>query len=342
MKKETKQKLELLFIPCQENDFRPKLLTSRFLVNYVIFLVLLKFISVGFLLLLPKTSFFADISSQEIISIVNNGRLQLGLAPLNQSKKLTEAAYSKAEDMFNLDYFGHYSPEGKSPWYWFKKVKYDYQYAGENLAIGFVESSETYSAWKQSPLHYANIANSRYQETGVAVLKGIFQGNEVYLIVQLFGAPAEEKSPITAKAQTEPIGPIQPEKKKQEVAANDSTIVKGEETEEIIVPDSETVVNPAIGQIVSESEQRQKTFAFAAANFLATKYNRILEGVLFASILILTIILLINIFIRIDVQRWDLTAKTSSLILILIILFLFGCSQASGRPFQAGLLRLIF
>ena len=59
----------------------------------------------------------------------------------------------KAQDMATLGYFAHVSPDGKTPWYWIEKVGYDYQYAGENLAINFSDSKDVTNAWMASPLH---------------------------------------------------------------------------------------------------------------------------------------------------------------------------------------------
>ena len=42
--------------------------------------------------------------------------------------------------------------EGKTPWYWFGEVGYDFRFAGENLAVYFSDSVEVERAWMNSPL----------------------------------------------------------------------------------------------------------------------------------------------------------------------------------------------
>ncbi|MDP1629757.1 MAG: CAP domain-containing protein, partial [bacterium] len=85
-------------------------------------------------------------------------------------------------------YFSHVGPEGAEPWYWIKKAGYDYVYAGENLARGFIDANSVFNAWMKSAGHRANILNSRYTEIGVAVLSGNMAGRETTLIVQMFGS----------------------------------------------------------------------------------------------------------------------------------------------------------
>jgi len=71
-------KLKLIFIPCLENNYKPKFLESKFLFYYLLFLHILKFITVSYLICLPKTIFFADISSTSLIKLTNQGREALG------------------------------------------------------------------------------------------------------------------------------------------------------------------------------------------------------------------------------------------------------------------------
>jgi uncharacterized protein YkwD len=52
------------------------------------------------------------------------------------------------------------------------KGKYNYSYAGENLAMGFGKDEKAQNlAWKNSPTHYANIVKPKFTEVGIAVCK---------------------------------------------------------------------------------------------------------------------------------------------------------------------------
>ena len=95
----------------------------------------------------------------------------------------------KAEDMLAHDYFAHTSPQGTTPWSWFDKSGYDYKYAGENLAMGFVSLPDQQQAWMNSTEHRKNILNPNFQDIGVAVVQGRIDGAETTLTVEEFGAP---------------------------------------------------------------------------------------------------------------------------------------------------------
>ena len=134
----------------------------------------------------------ADITAQRMIELTNESRKDSGLLPLKVNDKLTAAAAAKVDDMFRFQYFDHNSPSGLTPWHWIKSAGYDYLYAGENLAIDFVTAEGTHMALMRSITHRDNILKPNYVEIGVAVKKGIFEGNESIIIVEQFGAPLEK------------------------------------------------------------------------------------------------------------------------------------------------------
>jgi hypothetical protein len=124
---------------------------------------------------------------------------------LQISPILEEAARLKAKDMFANGYFAHESPKGTSPWHWFGVAGYDYEYAGENLAIGFLEPEEVYNGWVQSFTHHQNLLNPNFKEIGVAVVSGKFNGNHTTIVVQLFGS---QKYVAKAPLATTPPKPV--------------------------------------------------------------------------------------------------------------------------------------
>jgi hypothetical protein len=95
---------------------------------------------------------------------------------------------AKVEDMFQNQYFAHESSTGEKVSDLAKKFGYDFLLIGENLAMGnFSSDEDLVLAWMESPGHRENILNEKYQEIGVAVKKGIFEGKEVWIAVQHFG-----------------------------------------------------------------------------------------------------------------------------------------------------------
>lgn len=131
----------------------------------------------------------ADEFLAKTLELINEARQNNNLKPLKINPLLSEAALLKANDMSENNYFSHYSPTGVSPWYWFKKVNYSYEIAGENLAADFETPQTMVSAWLNSTTHKANILNSQYTETGLAKVFGNYKGKKAMLVVQLFAKP---------------------------------------------------------------------------------------------------------------------------------------------------------
>lgn len=144
----------------------------------------------------------SEITSGNIVRLVNEAREKEGVAILETSAVLGEIAREKAEDMLENDYFAHTSPKGITPWYWFGKNGYDYRYAGENLAINFQDAESEQSAWMGSPTHRKNILNADYREVGVAVVSGKIDGKPAIIAVQEFGTRAGGSKPADKKEST--------------------------------------------------------------------------------------------------------------------------------------------
>lgn len=111
--------------------------------------------------------------------------------------------------MVQNGYFSHESPSGLTPWFWLDKVGYDYEYAGENLAVNFTNSEDVSNAWMNSPLHRANILSENYKEIGMAMHDGVYENKDTIFVVQMFGSQVEKEivpdtSVITSNTETTP------------------------------------------------------------------------------------------------------------------------------------------
>ena len=125
-----------------------------------------------------------------VIQWANIQREQYGLPLFKENAALNISAELKAQDMFTEQYFAHSSPSGEGVGDLAKIVGYEFITIGENLAFGNFKNDEALvQGWMDSPGHRENILNARYQEIGVAVLKGIFEGRSVWLAAQHFGLP---------------------------------------------------------------------------------------------------------------------------------------------------------
>jgi hypothetical protein len=181
------------FIPHAENEHRPHFLhgeNSRHLLGIALFFELVLFV-IPFLDFpgLVRTLNLGAVLPGVLSTLTNENRLSNNLPPLVENPLLTRAAELKAEDMAAKGYFAHVSPEGKTSWYWFEEAGYNYAYAGENLAVNFVDSEDVAEAWINSPTHRANIVGKNYTEVGTGMAVGIYKGQETIFIAQLYGTP---------------------------------------------------------------------------------------------------------------------------------------------------------
>lgn len=126
-----------------------------------------------------------------LVSLTNKDRVAANLSELKVNPLLEKAAQMKADDMAAKGYFAHNTPEGLTPWYWFKEAGYKYVYAGENLAVNFENSEDVETAWMNSKGHFLNIVNPKYTEIGIATSTGTYKGRTAIFVVQMFGTPSK-------------------------------------------------------------------------------------------------------------------------------------------------------
>ena len=179
------------FIPHEENIHRPHLLRDYSIRNILVILIFLEMFTflIPFFSNVNFTGGMAAVLPGILSDLTNANRTEQNLPALTVSPLLTEAAQLKANDMATYGYFAHTSPTGKSPWYWLDQVGYNYQYAGENLAVNFSDSQDVVNAWMASPTHRANIVKGNYTEVGTAIATGLYQGQETTFVVQDYANP---------------------------------------------------------------------------------------------------------------------------------------------------------
>ncbi|KKS21469.1 MAG: hypothetical protein UU77_C0002G0020 [candidate division WWE3 bacterium GW2011_GWC1_41_7] len=176
------------FVPHPHHKTRATLLSHSAIFTYLLGIVLI----FGSFRLISKTfpgvlGYASDITTQDLLNLTNQKRLESGLTELRINSALSSAAKRKAEDMFKEGYWSHISPSGTEPWDFILRENYDYVYAGENLAKNFNTSKDVVQAWVNSSSHKENIMNKNYEEIGFAVVNGVLDGYETTLVVQMFG-----------------------------------------------------------------------------------------------------------------------------------------------------------
>lgn len=193
-----------LFIPHEENNFRAKSLHADFLTVYLViaFLMMILFKQGN---IHDVLGFATDISVDKLYQLTNEQRQNNNLPSLSLNSSLSLAAQRKAENMFQQNYWSHYSPDGKTPWDFILGAGYQYEYAGENLAKNFLFSNGVVDAWMNSQTHRDNLLKKEYAEVGYAIVNGTLNGEQTTLVVQMFGTPiAGSFSPPPVQAE-EPV-----------------------------------------------------------------------------------------------------------------------------------------
>jgi len=189
------------FVPHKGNNHRSKIIHNSSLFA----LILLILFTSWFSILINKThpeilGISYSISDQELLRLVNEERIKNGSSPLRMNNKLINAANNKANHMFSNNYWAHFAPDNTTPWEFITKSNYDYVYAGENLAKGFVNARDVVEAWMNSPAHKDNILSRQYEDIGFAIVEGNLQGEDTVLVVEIFG---KEKNQFLAKVEDE-------------------------------------------------------------------------------------------------------------------------------------------
>lgn len=335
-----------VFVPEEANQFFPRGLQSKYLFLYGVILIGIKIGIISFFLILPQFDYFSTITQQRLLDLINRARAENGLSQVVLNTQLSETASFKIEDMFRVGYFDHTSPTGVTPWFWFKKAGYNYEYAGENLAINFFQSDDVFNAWMQSPAHRENILNANFNEIGLAVKSDKLQNQETVLAVLVFGKQPKKNTQVIADktkiAQTQPSSLPKNQQSKARVAtANATPIIQKTIPSSSLSPSVAPALaptpafqvlpaeNPAQKNLLENIELKQgeikepevsPSSQFAKMvkvdNSADEKTSRVLGAFVSKTdeavksfylyfTLFLTLALLVNIFVKIEVQHWS-------------------------------------
>lgn len=305
------ERIKLIFVPQEGNEFEPPALRQRALLGYGLGLLFLKIIIIAFIIYFPKTDFFAAINAQNLVNLINQSRTAQNLSTLSVNQKLNQAAGLKAQDMIVNNYFDHTSPSGISPWHWFSQAGYSFVWAGENLAIHFTDTNAVFDAWMASSGHRDNILNPNFKDIGVAVATGQIDGRQTTVSVLAFGSPGVTQPKITPATKTN--SPTQPAPKTEIVNETQKVEEIKEQTPKNAPPAEPKLAgeeNIKLTQApIAQLSVPARVLGTFTINFVELAKNLYLYFSLF-----LLIALAINILVKIRIQH----APTIILTLILI------------------------
>ena len=292
----------------------------------------------------------------EVARMVNASREKVHASPLILDSALTRAAELKAQDMLARAYFEHVSPDGTMPWEWINKNEYQFQSMGENLAMDFTTGESAHLALMRSDTHRTNILEKRYQNIGIGVATGNFAGRETNILVEFFAAPSTARTaaaasavpPVSAKpalpvpaeapssagasapgpspvevlpirfeAADAPAAPaaaaVMPAPAQTPAADTPvSFVVPAQDAQAPSSPSSASVTVAPLTLSFLNGEIRQQASALAFLSRMAMWSQRIF----YAALVYLVLTLLVNVFVKIRIQRAPLIAQTITVILL--------------------------
>ncbi len=295
------------FIPQQENNHKPHFLRPKALAIMAVFVFIVElalFSNVYFFS--SRVDYLASVLPSVLVNLTNENRADNNLSTLSTNPVLQLAAQMKANDMATRSYFSHTSPDGKEPWYWLNQAGYSYSYAGENLAVDFVDSDDVTDAWMKSPTHRANMVNQHYTEVGIAVAQGVYKGKNTLFVVQFFGAPkkvavVDAPKPISQAASVpKPTKPVSQISVPVEAVKN---VVLGTETKANIL-DAQPISPPKVNSFVKPIEK------------IITSPRQLSDYLFGGLVLLLAIVLSLTIFIAIRIQHPNTIAGAVAMIVL--------------------------
>jgi hypothetical protein len=188
------------FIPHRDNNYHPHILHTKRALCYSAFFVLLKCGVFAFALLLPLEVFvLPDVlvaEQNKLYTYTNTIRNNNTVQNLNRNAFLITSAQMKTRDMVDGEYFSHISPKGRGLSYFVSNSGYKYSTVGENLAMGFTTAEDIIEAWKASPTHYQNLIDSEFNDIGIFMQSGVYNGVPTVYVAQHFGKKVGTKKSV--------------------------------------------------------------------------------------------------------------------------------------------------
>jgi uncharacterized protein YkwD len=118
----------------------------------------------------------------QMLSWVNAERAKSRLTPYKLDSSLTYWSRAKSQDMFDKNYFAHYSPTYGSSYNMLKNGGVSFTASAENIAR-FGSLEKAHAGLMSSPGHHANIMSRSMQRVGIGVVK---TNSNVFYVTQLF------------------------------------------------------------------------------------------------------------------------------------------------------------
>jgi len=131
----------------------------------------------------PVISLTIDaISEEQMLALVNEERSKVGVANLKLRPVVVPVAENYARDLWERQYFSHYSPEGEDVGDRLTEANIEFVAAGENLALAPTLQT-AHTGLMNSPGHRKNILDPEFKQVGIGAIDNGYCGK---MFVQVF------------------------------------------------------------------------------------------------------------------------------------------------------------
>jgi len=266
----------------------------------------------------------AEVLPAVLATLTNEERQEEEVPSLVVNPLLSQAAQLKAEDMAAKGYFAHTSPEGKSPWYWIDAVGYEYNYAGENLAVNFTDSQDVTDAWMDSPTHKANIIKRVYREMGTGVAVGMYKGRKTTFVAQVYATPPPDMVVHETSKETRALAQAE----RAENAELPTEVLGASTDEGLDAPATPEPISPTGFHVPLSGESM--IAGSTTWQKLSTSPREVTNTVLLFIIGIVLAALLLHLLKRRDVYHHDLTANGLAAVALIGALIVINSYLSTG------------
>lgn len=113
---------------------------------------------------------FNDEYIEIMLKLINEARLEAGVAPLIITPELMASSQAHSRDMACRNFFSHNNPDGQTPFDRMEVAGYPLYYAAENIYAGqgvYNSPEKAVKAWLNSPGHRTNMLSPQYVHIGL-------------------------------------------------------------------------------------------------------------------------------------------------------------------------------
>ena len=112
---------------------------------------------------------FLEVPQVGVTQVLNQMRVQNGLAPVRRNPTLDRIAQSHAAEMATTRQFSHVGRDGRGSWQRAQALGYKPRLVAENIAWGPYGTQEVLRMWQARADHRSNQMHPRAQEFGLGI-----------------------------------------------------------------------------------------------------------------------------------------------------------------------------